>query len=113
MVLYTTYEVSLLRSKSLWRWYLSTNIIFLDIIHRPAYISKHNVSETGFCLRFQVKPTQLGPIDRASPYLWTEIHKNGTMDNVQKHNICTNDESCCGRIFGVWYIWTVIVHIKS
>jgi hypothetical protein len=25
------------------------------------YFSKHNVSETGFCLRLQVKPTQLGP----------------------------------------------------
>jgi hypothetical protein len=29
--------------------------------------SKHNVSETGFCLRLQVKPTQLIPIDIASP----------------------------------------------
>jgi hypothetical protein len=36
----------------------------LDIIHRPVYISKHNVSETGFCL--QVKPTTLGQIDRPS-----------------------------------------------
>jgi hypothetical protein len=33
------------------------------------YISKHNVSETVFCLRLQVEPTQLSPIDRASPYL--------------------------------------------
>jgi hypothetical protein len=32
--------------------------MFLDIVHRPVYISKHNVSETGFCLRRQVKPTQ-------------------------------------------------------
>jgi hypothetical protein len=48
-------------------------IMFLDIIHRlvfclkscPAYILKHNVSETGFYLRPQVKPTLLGPIDRA------------------------------------------------
>jgi hypothetical protein len=53
--------------------------MFLDIVHhpvfylkhRPVYISKHNVSETGFCLRLQVKPTQLGQIDRASPYLQT------------------------------------------
>jgi hypothetical protein len=30
---------------------------------------KHNVSDTGFCLRLQVKPTPLGSIDRASPYL--------------------------------------------
>jgi hypothetical protein len=33
---------------------------------------KH-ILETGFCLRLQVKPTQLGPIDRASPYLWTPV----------------------------------------
>jgi hypothetical protein len=51
--------------------YLASQIImFLDIIHRPVfylkhrpiYISKHNVSEIGFCIRLQVKPTQLGPI---------------------------------------------------
>jgi hypothetical protein len=56
-------------------------IMFLDIIHclvfylkcRPVYISKHNVSETGFYLRPQVKPTQLGPLDRANPYLRTLV----------------------------------------
>jgi hypothetical protein len=32
-------------------------------------LTKNNVSEIGFYLRPQVKPTQLGPIDRASPYL--------------------------------------------
>jgi hypothetical protein len=55
--------------------------MILDIIHRPViiwkycpvYFSKHNVSETGFCLRLQVKPTQLGPINRASPYLRTPV----------------------------------------
>jgi hypothetical protein len=36
---------------------------------RPVYFSKQKVSETGLCLRLQVKPTQLGPIDRLSPYL--------------------------------------------
>jgi hypothetical protein len=44
-----------------------TNVMFLDIIHRPVFILKHNVSEIGFCLRLQVKPSQLGSIDRASP----------------------------------------------
>jgi hypothetical protein len=34
-------------------------------------LTKYNVSEIGFYLRPQVKPTQLGPIDRASPYLRT------------------------------------------
>jgi hypothetical protein len=31
----------------------------LNLKHRPVYFSKHNVSETGFCLRLQVKPTLL------------------------------------------------------
>jgi hypothetical protein len=30
---------------------------------------KHNVSETGFCLHLQVDPSQLGSIDKDSPYL--------------------------------------------
>jgi hypothetical protein len=53
---------------------IGTIITFLDVIHRlvfclkcrPVYISKRNVSETGFCLRPQVEPTQLVPIDRAT-----------------------------------------------
>jgi hypothetical protein len=36
------------------------------------YLKTYNVSETGFCLRLQVEPNQLGPIDRASPYLPSE-----------------------------------------
>jgi hypothetical protein len=44
-------------------------IIILDIIHRPVFYLKHNVPETRFCFVFQVKPTQLGAIDRASPCL--------------------------------------------
>jgi hypothetical protein len=70
----------MLRSRSLWQWYISTNIMFLDVIHHPffswkhhlVYFSKHDVSETGFCFRLQVKPTQLVPIDRASPYFMVE-----------------------------------------
>jgi hypothetical protein len=44
--------------------------------HYPSscpFFKKHNVSETGFCLHPQVKPTQLDPIDRASPYLQTPM----------------------------------------
>jgi hypothetical protein len=51
---------------------IGKHIMFLDII-RPVYISKHNVSETGFFLRLQVEPTHLRPIDRASPYLQTSV----------------------------------------
>jgi hypothetical protein len=51
---------------------MSTIIVFQDIIHRPVFIYlNHNVSEIGFYLRLLVEPTQLGPIDRASPFLRT------------------------------------------
>lgn len=40
----------------------NTNM-FMDIIQRLIYISKHDVSESGFCLRLPVKPIQLRPID--------------------------------------------------
>jgi hypothetical protein len=36
-------------------------ITILDIIHRHVSYLKHDISETGFCLRLQVQPTQLGP----------------------------------------------------
>jgi hypothetical protein len=66
-----------IRSKSSWRWYISkkyyvsgnypSSCFYLK--HSYFYTTKCNVSETGFCHRLHVKPTQLGPIDRASPYL--------------------------------------------
>jgi hypothetical protein len=55
--------------------------MFLAIIRRPAFISKQNILETGFCLSLQTKPTQFGPIDRASPYLRTPVR---TPDKVHK-----------------------------
>jgi hypothetical protein len=111
--------------------YTNTNIMFLDIIHRPVFISKHRpllylkkiVSETAIYLHLSVKPTQLGPIPISSPdignnsidsaqmsrfYLKAETESNfrnvvfrkinrtvfldndRTMDNVQKHNNCTD-----------------------
>jgi hypothetical protein len=39
----------------------------------PVYLSRHNVSEIGLYLRLQIKPTHLGPIDRASPYIRTPV----------------------------------------
>jgi hypothetical protein len=39
-------------------WY---NYRYSDIINRPVFYFKHDVSKTGFCTRFQVGPTQLGP----------------------------------------------------
>jgi hypothetical protein len=40
---------------------------------------KHNVSDTGFSLRLQVKPTEMGPIDRASPYLRPPVPAQGRL----------------------------------
>jgi hypothetical protein len=36
----------------------------MDIIHLPVYYLKLSVSETGFCLRIQVEPSQFGPVSR-------------------------------------------------
>jgi hypothetical protein len=38
----------------------------LDIIHHPVFYLKHNVTETGFCLRLQAEHTQSVPKDRIS-----------------------------------------------
>jgi hypothetical protein len=46
--------------------YINIIIKILDIIHNNVFYLKHKVSETGFCLRLQVEPTQLGPIERGS-----------------------------------------------
>jgi hypothetical protein len=42
------------------------NIIILDIIRPPAFYLKYKVSETGFCLRLQVEPTEFVPIDMSN-----------------------------------------------
>jgi hypothetical protein len=70
----------------------------MDIIQRPGFYLKDNVSENAFCLRLQVEPTQLGAIDRVilclqnQQHLKTEIEsclrrvlykEDRTMDNVQ------------------------------
>jgi hypothetical protein len=45
---------------------VTVTITILDIIQRFVSYLKHDVSEAAFCLRHQVEPTQLGPIDRYS-----------------------------------------------
>jgi hypothetical protein len=45
---------------------INVTITILDVIQRPVFYLKHDVSETEFCLRLQAEPTLLGPIDRAS-----------------------------------------------
>jgi hypothetical protein len=38
-------------------------VTFLDMIHRPVFYLKHDVSDTGICPRPQMESTQLRPID--------------------------------------------------
>jgi hypothetical protein len=55
----------------------------------------YNVPETGFCLRLQVEPTQLGPIDRAtgSPYLRTQTPiKDSIYKPSTAYTICESYE---------------------
>jgi hypothetical protein len=43
---------------------------FVSEHYTPACVYlKHGVLETGFCIRLQVGPIQLSPVDRTSPYL--------------------------------------------
>jgi hypothetical protein len=78
--------------------------MFLDNIHRRVFIqkhryvyfTKHNVLETGFCLRLQVKLTQLGPIDRDSPCLrvrnvvFCQINRTVFLDEDRSNNMTDN-----------------------
>jgi hypothetical protein len=40
---------------------LRVTFIILDIISSSVFYLKHDISETGFCPRQQMKPTQMGP----------------------------------------------------
>jgi hypothetical protein len=53
-----------IRVIGLWQWCINITIAVLDIIYRPVFYLKHGVSETVFCLRLQVEPSQLGTIDK-------------------------------------------------
>jgi hypothetical protein len=44
------------------RWHINITNTILDVIHRPVFYFKHSVSESRFCLRLQMEPTQLGLI---------------------------------------------------
>jgi hypothetical protein len=63
----------LMLSIGFWWWYINITITILDIIHRPVFYLKHNVSETAFCPNLQVEPSQLSPIDRANLCLCTGL----------------------------------------
>jgi hypothetical protein len=73
-----------LKSKILWRWYISTNIMFLDIIYRPVfiqkhlhvYITKHNVSENRVGLRLQVIWAQSMKLEIGTSSIdWAQLSK--------------------------------------
>jgi hypothetical protein len=50
-----------------WR-YINVTITILEIIHRPVFYLKQNVSETEFYPSLLVEPVQLGPIERDNPW---------------------------------------------
>jgi hypothetical protein len=51
-----------IRSTGLLQLDINAAITILDIIHRFIIYLKHNVSETGFCLRLEAERTQLVPV---------------------------------------------------
>jgi hypothetical protein len=80
----------------LWKFEIknrNVSIIILEIVHPSVVYLKHDVSETGFCLRLEVIPTQLSPIDRAS--IWTSAptpnrvyNTNTTRTNNTRQKLC-------------------------
>jgi hypothetical protein len=67
---------------------IAITIIILDITHRPALYLKRNISETVFCLRLQILPTQLVSLDSLRNIVFEM--KDRTMDNVQNYDSCIN-----------------------
>jgi hypothetical protein len=86
--------------------------MFLSSIHCPVCFSKHNFSETGFCLRLQVETTQLGPIDRASVYTpswcWHRCPEIGTSSidwaQLSRFHLKTETESSLRNVV-FWCLW--------
>jgi hypothetical protein len=61
--------------------------MFVDIIHLPVYISKHTVSETGFCLRPEIGISSIDWAQLSSIYLKTETEsslRNGMFSNIKR-----------------------------
>jgi hypothetical protein len=56
----------------------------MEITHRFVFCLKHDVSETGFCLRLQVELTfKLGPIDRTSLCLKAQLNRFHLMTETE------------------------------
>jgi hypothetical protein len=113
LTVYISTKISMTKTLLQYKYYVSghypSTCFYLKYL--PVYISTHDVSKTGFCLRLQLEPSHLGPIDRASPYLrsidWAKLSRfyfktetepstrnvvcwniNRAMNDVQKRNIC-------------------------
>jgi hypothetical protein len=50
-------------------------------MYHPVFYLKHYISESGFCLHLQVETTYLGPIDRASLYVWAPVKSQSHVTN--------------------------------
>jgi hypothetical protein len=110
---------SIIRCIGLWRWYINITITIFNIIHRPLFYLKHDASETGFCLRPQVRPTEMGPIEALSKgpiwvgSTWTRtqyssfFYKDRTKDNAQN---CDRSTTLCQRM---WITGTAFISVPG
>jgi hypothetical protein len=57
---------------------ITITILYVNL--PPVSYLKLNVSETGFCLRVHMEPTEFGPVDRASIHLRTGEDWSGDRD---------------------------------
>jgi hypothetical protein len=78
--------------------------MFLDIIHRPVYISKHNVSETGFCLRLQVGNSS---IDWAQLSRFSILFLSILLHAISKTFIYNTVRQHCNELFLISFTFTL------
>jgi hypothetical protein len=68
----------------------------------PSYVYfKTQRYGTGFCLTFQVKPTQLAPISRASFYLWRQGLALLILAEMSRFYLKTETESSLQNVFEI------------
>jgi hypothetical protein len=97
--------------------YINTNIMFLDIIHHPVYISEHDVSETGICLRLLSPEIGTSPIDGAQlsrSHLKMEAEsslRNGVFWNINRTAFLDKDSTMDNwNVFGGKWPWPNLRH---
>jgi hypothetical protein len=107
LMLLTNYTVST-RSKSLWRWYIGTNIMCLDIINHPVPSSIDKAQMNRFYLKTETESSLRNVV------FWKVnrtvfLYKDKTTDNIQKHCLFwRKNRFCIIILYSVKLMWRLL-----